>query len=194
MCTLPLEHKQPLGFLCGQLGVLIAGPACGVLHRPERRYLSSAANHASRTKSSAKSFLESGTLVACECTHTSASVVASWQLLVPWARTVSSATQSVMLRSSPCVQAHTNECSFHMPTIGQAPTSCPFPPQTMHVSPAPMHRFLLQSRKTIHSPPSPRNKDSHGTNDFGPGVCRRPRYRVGGLGARASIAIRLSQV
>ena len=33
MCTLSLKHKQPLGFLCGQLGVLIALPACGVLHR-----------------------------------------------------------------------------------------------------------------------------------------------------------------
>ena len=28
-----LKHKQPLGFLCGLLGVLIALPACGVLHR-----------------------------------------------------------------------------------------------------------------------------------------------------------------
>ena len=33
MRTLPLKHKQPLGFLCGLLGVLIALPACGVLHR-----------------------------------------------------------------------------------------------------------------------------------------------------------------
>ena len=32
VCTL-LKHKQPLGFLCGLLGVLIALPACGVLHR-----------------------------------------------------------------------------------------------------------------------------------------------------------------
>ena len=32
VCTLP-KHKQQLGFLCGLLGVLIAKPACGVLHR-----------------------------------------------------------------------------------------------------------------------------------------------------------------
>ena len=33
MRTLSLKYKQPLGFLCGLLGVLIALPACGVLHR-----------------------------------------------------------------------------------------------------------------------------------------------------------------